>query len=60
MNKKIIYIGDELRDIEACRKTNTPVVSVSWGMNSYESLQEHNPGLVANNAEEAFNMIKNF
>jgi len=58
LNKKIIYIGDELRDIEACRKTNTPVVSVSWGMNSFESLESHNPGFVAKNAEEAFNFIK--
>lgn len=58
LNKKIIYIGDELRDIEACRKTNTPIVSVSWGMNSYESLEAHNPGFVAKNAEEAFNFIK--
>lgn len=60
LNKKIIYIGDELRDIEACRKTNTPVISVSWGMNSYESLEAHNKGLVAVNADEAFNMIKSF
>lgn len=60
LNKNIIYIGDELRDIEACRKTNTPVVSVSWGMNSYESLEAHNKGLVAVNADEAFNMIKSF
>ena len=58
LNKKIIYIGDELRDIEACRKTNTPIVSVSWGMNSYESLEAHNPGFVAKNAEEAYNFIK--
>jgi HAD superfamily hydrolase (TIGR01549 family) len=58
LNKKIIYIGDELRDIEACRKTNTPIVSVSWGMNSYESLEAHNSGFVAKNAEEAFNFIK--
>ena len=60
LNKNIIYIGDELRDIEACRKTNTPVISVSWGMNSYESLEAHNKGLVAVNADEAFNMIKSF
>ena len=60
LNENIIYIGDELRDIEACRKTNTPVISVSWGMNSYESLEAHNKGLVAVNADEAFNMIKSF
>ena len=47
-----IYVGDELRDIEACRKNNIPIISVSWGFNSAESLQKHNPGLVADTAED--------
>lgn len=58
LNKKIIYVGDELRDIEACKKNNIPIVSVSWGMNSYESLESHNPGFVAKNAEETYSLIK--
>ena len=57
LNKRIIYIGDELRDIEACRKNNIPIVSIPWGLNSFESLEEHNPGLVAKNAEEAFEKL---
>ena len=59
INKKIIYIGDELRDIEACRKNDIPIVSIPWGLNSYESLEEHNKGLVAKNADEAYNLIIN-
>lgn len=59
INKKIVYIGDELRDIEACRKNNIPIVSIPWGLNSYESLEEHNPGLVAKNADEAYNLLIN-
>ncbi len=59
INKKIIYIGDELRDIEACRKNNIPIVSIPWGLNSFESLEEHNKGLVAKNADEAYNLIIN-
>ena len=58
LNKKIIYIGDELRDIEACRKNNIPIVSIPWGLNSFESLEEHNPGLVAKTADEAFALIQ--
>ncbi len=57
LGKKIIYIGDELRDIEACRKNNIPIVSVPWGLNSFEALEEHNPGLVANTADEAYNLL---
>jgi phosphoglycolate phosphatase-like HAD superfamily hydrolase len=58
LNKKIIYIGDELRDIEACRKNEIPIVSIPWGLNSFESLEEHNPGLVAKTADEAFALIQ--
>ena len=57
INKKIVYIGDELRDIEACRKNDIPIVSISWGLNSYESLEEHNPGLVAKSSEEAYKLL---
>ena len=57
LGKKIVYIGDELRDIEACRKNNIPIVSIPWGLNSYEALEEHNPGLVAKSGEEAFNLL---
>lgn len=59
LGKKIIYIGDELRDIEACRKNNIPIVSIPWGLNSFEALEKHNPGLVAQSAEEAFNLLIN-
>lgn len=59
INKKIIYIGDELRDIEACRKNDIPIISIPWGLNSFESLEEHNKGLVAKNADEAYNLIIN-
>lgn len=59
INKKIIYIGDELRDIEACKKNDIPIVSIPWGLNSFESLEEHNPGLVAKTADEAYNLLIN-
>lgn len=59
INKKIVYIGDELRDIEACRKNDIPIVSIPWGLNSYEALEEHNPGLVAKTADEAYNLLIN-
>ncbi len=28
---KVVYVGDETRDIEACRRAMIPVISVSWG-----------------------------
>jgi phosphoglycolate phosphatase len=41
------YIGDELRDIEACQKAGVPIVSVSWGLNSPELLQQHTEYVVS-------------
>ena len=38
-----IYIGDEIRDIEAARKANIAVGCVSWGYNTSEALKTHLP-----------------
>lgn len=57
LNADFVYVGDEIRDVEACRKTGTAVVSVAWGFNSADSLEEVNPDLVAKSSEEAVDMI---
>lgn len=35
-----VYIGDEVRDIESCRKIGLDIISVTWGLNDKESLQK--------------------
>ena len=35
-----IYIGDEVRDIESCKKISLDILSVTWGLNSKEGLIE--------------------
>ena len=57
LKSEIIYIGDELRDIEACHAVNVPIISVSWGFNSTEILEKNNAGMVAGNTEEVYNFI---
>ena len=57
LKKSFVYVGDELRDVEACRHTNIPLVSVTWGFNSAASLEKHNPGQVAKTTEEALELI---
>lgn len=57
LKSDFIYVGDEIRDVEACRKNNLSIVSVGWGFNSVESLEQVNPGFVAKNAEEATALI---
>jgi phosphoglycolate phosphatase len=43
----IIYVGDELRDIEACKKSNVRMVAVTWGLDSLELLKSAEPDFVA-------------
>jgi HAD superfamily hydrolase (TIGR01549 family) len=38
--KDVIYIGDEVRDIEACRVYSIDMLAVTWGLNSKEALEE--------------------
>jgi phosphoglycolate phosphatase len=34
-----LYIGDEVRDIEACQKIGLDIIAVTWGLNSKVTLQ---------------------
>ena len=57
LKSEIIYIGDEIRDIEACRAVNVPIISVSWGFNSTEILEKNNTGKVVNTTNEVYNLL---
>lgn len=39
---EVVYIGDELRDVEACEKIDLEIISVTWGFNTSEKLQSVN------------------
>jgi len=41
--ERMIYVGDEVRDITACKKIGVRIISVSWGFNSPEVLSRHEP-----------------
>ncbi|MCQ2253382.1 MAG: HAD hydrolase-like protein [Bacteroidales bacterium] len=55
----LIYIGDELRDIEACNAADIPIISCAWGFNSYDVLSENN-NFVAKDCGELEEMITNY
>lgn len=38
-----VYIGDEVRDIEAAKKVGMPIISVTWGYNGEKILKSYNP-----------------
>lgn len=44
---RVVYIGDETRDIEASRAAGIPVIAVSWGLNRRELLTSLSPDQIA-------------
>jgi phosphoglycolate phosphatase len=49
---RIVYAGDETRDIEACRTAGIPVIAVSWGLNQRELLVSLSPDMIADTPSE--------
>ena len=55
--EETVYIGDEVRDIEACRKVGIDCISVTWGFNKKKLLKKENPTRVANTPNELFSFV---
>lgn len=53
-----IYVGDEVRDIEAARKSQLPVVSVTWGYNAESILAKYKPTYLAHTPKELVKSIQ--
>ncbi len=54
---RVVYVGDETRDIEACRAAKIPVIAVSWGLNSRDLLASHSPDQIADKPEELIECV---
>lgn len=50
--EEVLFIGDETRDIEACRRAGIRCAAVSWGYNSRRSLEAQNPQFVFDSPAE--------
>lgn len=50
--QEVVYVGDEVRDFEACQKVGVEMIGVGWGYNTAESL--YNAGIkhVVNSFDE--------
>ncbi|MDZ7632897.1 MAG: HAD hydrolase-like protein [Bacteroidales bacterium] len=44
---RVVYVGDETRDIEASRAAGIPVIAVIWGLNRRDLLASLSPDLIA-------------
>ena len=54
----VIYIGDEVRDIQACKKAKIPIISVSWGFNTFNLLKRYKPDYIIRKPKELLRIIR--
>lgn len=57
-HNEIVYVGDEIRDIQAAHEIGIKNISVTWGVNSEEKLGAYNPDFIARKPQEIMSTIK--
>lgn len=54
----MLYVADEVRDVEACRKAGVQIISAAWGFDPSERLREVNPGLTATTPADVVRLVR--
>jgi len=49
---RVLYVGDEPRDVVSCRKAGISVIGVSWGLGGVEGLKPSEPDAIVHNSHE--------
>lgn len=52
-----IYVGDETRDIEACKKIKLDCISAGWGLNSPDALKKYGAQWVVIKPQEIIKLL---
>jgi phosphoglycolate phosphatase len=55
--EEAIYIGDEVRDIEASKKCGIECIAVAWGFNDREILEKYNPDYLIDSPDELLKIL---
>jgi len=58
--EEVVYVGDEIRDIYAAKKTGIKVIAVGWGFNSQEALAAQNPDFLIERPQELIEIINSW
>ncbi|MBU5438713.1 HAD-IA family hydrolase [Tissierella sp. MSJ-40] len=56
-NSEVIYIGDEKRDIVACKKVGIKVIWVGWGYDAINIVKEEHPDYIVDAPEEILKIL---
>jgi phosphoglycolate phosphatase len=55
---EILYIGNELRDIDACKAVGVKIVAVTWGYDPLPLLQSGKPDFIAETPEDIRDAVR--
>lgn len=55
---EVIYVGDEERDISACKKTGVKIICVDWGLDSIELVKKNNPDYIVLKPDDILHAVK--
>lgn len=58
--EKVVYVGDEIRDIDAAKKTGIKVIAVGWGFNSPQALAAQNPDFLIERPQELIEIMNSW
>ncbi len=58
--EQVVYVGDEVRDIEAAKRTGIKVIAVTWGFNSQSALAAHYPDFLIECPQQLIEIIDNW
>ncbi|MBD1378783.1 HAD-IA family hydrolase [Metabacillus arenae] len=48
----VLYVGDEIRDIKACKKSNIDIIWVEWGYDDLKTAIKEEPAYIAKKPED--------
>ncbi len=56
---EVLYVGDEVRDILACKKARIKVIAASWGFDGLSHLAEKNPDYIVDSPYQIKDIVEN-
>jgi HAD superfamily hydrolase (TIGR01549 family) len=56
--REILFIGDEIRDIDAAQETGVHIAAVTWGYNSRTALESATPDHILDSPEEITELLR--
>ena len=54
---RVVYVGDEVRDIEAARQAGVAVAAVTWGFNAADLLARHAPDFLIERPDQVLGLL---